>query len=338
MTEGELITEEISIIQSGGNQTEDAVLRNRVWRASQRAADAAWNYRPMSREFVDGPVTMDTGADAGRGFTPSDFSSIGPKMTVWLRGQRRRLGWLSPEDLFALRQSNPDNTSDIPQSYTIRGQATDGTQYLHVYPKNVTAIVLDLKNYIPRPPKLVDRPRALTSADGGAVGLPDGAYLYAVTFETADGETEGGPSSTSLTVALRKVLLTDIAVSPVSRVSSRKIYRTAAGGEQLKYLATLSDNVTTTYLDNIADGDLGDDIPTTANAVSGLEKFPEAHHRTAILAATEELMARRDGDGRSVEFSMATMSAFSRMWASEQIQHVAKRAPRYGRGLYRRFP
>ena len=55
-------------------------------------------------------------------------------------------------------------------------------------------------------------------------------------------------------------------------VTSRKLYRTAAGGSQLKLLATIANNTATTYSDTIADGSLGANIPVsntaTANQVS----------------------------------------------------------------------
>jgi hypothetical protein len=55
-------------------------------------------------------------------------------------------------------------------------------------------------------------------------------------------------------------------------VTARKLYRTAAGGSQLKLLATIADNVTTTYSDTLADASLGANAPSsntaTANQVS----------------------------------------------------------------------
>ena len=50
-------------------------------------------------------------------------------------------------------------------------------------------------------------------------------------------------------------------------VTSRKIYRTAAGVSQLKLLATLGDNTTTAYLDALADGSLGVNAPTSDNSL-----------------------------------------------------------------------
>jgi hypothetical protein len=57
-----------------------------------------------------------------------------------------------------------------------------------------------------------------------------------------------------------KVQLTGIPLGG-SAVTSRKIYRTAAGGATYMLLATLADNTTTTYTDNTADSGLGAGAP-----------------------------------------------------------------------------
>jgi len=49
----------------------------------------------------------------------------------------------------------------------------------------------------------------------------------------------------------------------IATCTERKIYRTTAGGSTLKLLATVSDNHTTTYTDEIADGSLGATIAVT---------------------------------------------------------------------------
>jgi len=53
-------------------------------------------------------------------------------------------------------------------------------------------------------------------------------------------------------------------------VTGRKVYRTAAGASQLKLLTTLADNVTTAYLDALADASLGANAPT--GDTSGLKQ------------------------------------------------------------------
>ncbi len=57
--------------------------------------------------------------------------------------------------------------------------------------------------------------------------------------------------------------LTGISVDVNSVATERKIYRTIAGGSAFLLLATIADNSTTTFTDNVADGSLGAAAPTS---------------------------------------------------------------------------
>ncbi len=110
-------------------------------------------------------------------------------------------------------------------------------------------------------------PTALTVAllsPAAAGNVNNGAHRYLVTFVTASGETQAGTTSAALTVADKttngKASLTDIQVGSIA-VTARKIYRTQADGTVFYLLATISDNTTTTYIDNIADASLGVGAP-----------------------------------------------------------------------------
>ena len=94
-------------------------------------------------------------------------------------------------------------------------------------------------------------------------GTLDGEYYYAMTYVTAGGEEVLGSVSNTLTVTLKQVDLT----LPIgyTGTTSRKIYRTEAGGTDLKLVTTIADNTTLTYSDNIADGSLTTDIPDINN-------------------------------------------------------------------------
>lgn len=76
------------------------------------------------------------------------------------------------------------------------------------------------------------------------------------------------------------VWLTDLAVAPGSAVTSRKVYRTAANGAQLKLLATIPNNTATTFYDDKADAALGANAPTSDT--SGL-----TDNRSVPAGATE---------------------------------------------------
>lgn len=112
-------------------------------------------------------------------------------------------------------------------------------------------------------------PGVITAALAGtpiAGNVTAGAHRYLCTFVTSTGETQAGTVSAAVTVADAavngKVSLTAIPLGG-ALVTSRKIYRTAAGGTSYLLLATLADNTTTTYTDNIADASLGAGAPTT---------------------------------------------------------------------------
>ena len=102
------------------------------------------------------------------------------------------------------------------------------------------------------------------SFNSNGAGIPNGDYNYKFTFVNS-ALVEGNPStaSTTFTVATKIINISSIPVAPQSYgVASRKIYRTVAGGTTFKLVATISDNTTTTYNDNIADANLGATAPT----------------------------------------------------------------------------
>jgi len=103
---------------------------------------------------------------------------------------------------------------------------------------------------------------ALVSSAGN---VTSGAHRYRVTFVTADGETEGGTVSASVTTITASAGQVALSAIPLggSAVTSRKLYRTAADGSTYLLLATIANNTATTYTDNLADGSLGAAAPTT---------------------------------------------------------------------------
>lgn len=111
-------------------------------------------------------------------------------------------------------------------------------------------------------------PGAITVAlaGGGAGNVDNGVHRYLATFVTAAGETQAGTVSAAVTVT-DKTVNGKVALSAIplggSLVTSRKLYRTVAAGSTYLLLATLSDNTTTTYTDNIADSSLGAGAPST---------------------------------------------------------------------------
>jgi hypothetical protein len=120
-------------------------------------------------------------------------------------------------------------------------------------------------------PPVLNAPTA-TPGDSGNL---NGTYYWAVTFVTATGETNVTTSVQATASPINQsVTLTDIPTSSDSDVTARKLYRTAgnpADNNLLQFVATISDNTTTTYVDNSPDGSLGDFAPfinTTGGIIS----------------------------------------------------------------------
>lgn len=111
---------------------------------------------------------------------------------------------------------------------------------------------------------LVGKPASVSVAVSASAGVLNGTYYWSVSYVTAEGETEVSVG-VAASPASKQVDVT-IPVSPDSRVIARKIYRTVAGAiesQQSKLVATINDNVTTAYTDNVADGSLGAPAPHT---------------------------------------------------------------------------
>jgi len=116
----------------------------------------------------------------------------------------------------------------------------------------------------------VTAPIAPTVATGAA-GVLTGDYYYRIAYITAIGETEPGEVSLLVQPSSQKVELTNIPTSSNSNVTGREIYRTTASGSiiAMQLVATINDNITTTYSDNIADISLGE-LEETVNTTGGL--------------------------------------------------------------------
>jgi len=94
-------------------------------------------------------------------------------------------------------------------------------------------------------------------------GNPYGSVYYAITYVTSGGEEVIGSISNTVNPISQQVEL----ALPLgyAGTTSRKIYRTSNGGSTLLLLATVGDNTTLTYTDNIADSSLGAAIPDINN-------------------------------------------------------------------------
>lgn len=110
----------------------------------------------------------------------------------------------------------------------------------------------------------VPAPSSIPTVASNAAGPLTGGYRYKITYVNS-ALAEGNPTSNTVTftAAAAVLRLTSIPVAPQSfGVSARRIYRTTAGGSTYKRVTELSDNVTTTYDDSIADSALGVEAPS----------------------------------------------------------------------------
>jgi len=101
-------------------------------------------------------------------------------------------------------------------------------------------------------------------------GVLTGDYFYAITYVIDGVESVTSCISNTVSPSSNRIDLT-LPIGPTG-TTERDIYRTEAGGTQLKFLVKINDNTTTTYEDNTADGSLGDNIPAT-NAPAPKPKF-----------------------------------------------------------------
>lgn len=106
-------------------------------------------------------------------------------------------------------------------------------------------------------------PTAPTVAADAAAGNPNGNYYYALTFVTAQGETQYGTVSAQVNLAGKKGDLSAIPAGP-SGVIAVNIYRSKAGGAAPSlYLVAQVPNGTATYTDNTSDANLGQLAPAS---------------------------------------------------------------------------
>lgn len=112
----------------------------------------------------------------------------------------------------------------------------------------------------------VPAPTTTMTVVSGAAGNLAGDYLYKSVFVNSAsvwGNVSPATATFTATSSGGQNVLSAIPVAPQSHgVSSRRIYRTDAGGTTYKFIATIADNTTTTYTDNIASSAAGVTAPT----------------------------------------------------------------------------
>jgi hypothetical protein len=114
-------------------------------------------------------------------------------------------------------------------------------------------------------------------------------------------------------------------------VTSRKLYRTAAGGSTYLLAATIADNSTTTYTDSLVDGSLGAAAPTVLTAITGTEQFPEDAQERLFVEGLKVMLATSQGDLRDVKWRDEWKKDVKRFWGEyKQGRNEPTVMPSYG--------
>lgn len=111
-------------------------------------------------------------------------------------------------------------------------------------------------------------PPAVAATVTTGSGALTGDYFMAYTFAVKDAsgniisESDLSPISAIQTLAAQGLAISVIALSTDTTVTSRRIYRSASGGDALYWAADIDDNITTIYLSAEADASLGTEAVT----------------------------------------------------------------------------
>lgn len=161
-------------------------------------------------------------------------------------------------------------------------------------------------------------PAAALVSPAAPGNVDNGAHRYLATFVTANGETQAGTASSAVTVADKavngKVLVSGIPLGG-GAVTARKLYRTLAGGSTYYLLATIADNSTTSYTDNVADSNLGAGAPSTNTTGDPLltaliiAARQQAEQRTGRALVTQQWKLMLDNFPRRIELPKPALAS-----------------------------
>lgn len=299
----------------------DETKRQQAWMYLTDIGALAWTMAPGWWRQGSG-ATVALVANDTFGVMPADFATFDEQGQVYIVGnQFAPLRWISPDQLFSQRRTAPQ--TGRPRQYTLNGRNSAGRPLIQVYPTAGTSYTLGIDGYTKKVPDFIDRPGPPTVVAGGA-GALTGNYRWCVTYVTSSGETEAGApfpalSTSALALVATSASLTAVPISPCRSVTSRNVYRTVAGGTVFKLSGTISDNVTTTYTDNVADGALGATAPTAAEATgTGTEQFPDDMIPSVFIKGLSVPLARAQGDQRVSEWRQEWEGDIKRFWAEFQ--------------------
>lgn len=337
-TAGEIITNggRFYVNQSEGMQSKQPALRSRLRYFLRECMVRAWTVGPLPQRHGNGTITIDT---TGKGSFPSDFSSIGTTVTVFLTtGGTIPLTFMSEQELLAKLTQWPQQGQ--PLFWTRIRQTIAGVAQMQVWAPPLLVSSATVNGYNRRCLDPIDFPPKPTAVVGSTGNLT-GVYKWKATYEWADGETEGGFESAALTVAGTNPVVT-VPVSESRYVTSVKFYRTVAGGDVFYFsgesppldsttIVTVNGVQCVKYVDSVLDVDLGDPVPLPSDAITGVEQFPEDFLETVLTDGLISKAMTSQGDLRDAGFWKQFERDCRRMWAdSRPGQNQGRQLIQYG--------
>jgi len=149
----------------------------------------------------------------------------------------------------------------------------------------------------------------------------------------------------------QKVTITSIPVSSDAQVTARRIYRTVSGGTAYYLVATINDNTTTTFVDNIRDAVLGTDMREDHD-IAPLGKYAEWWDDALWIADQDEnityhsrinypdafdissrFVSARDGRGHDKITQILNYKTYLFVFKRHSIQMIRKKLTSYY-GIY----
>lgn len=295
MYEGELITRMMSF---GDNvKSTDADYRPRRRRHLQWAQDGydqVWNAFDWGWKLKRGSLVFPTGSKEAP--LPADYGAE-PEGGGLFDGPKRLVNMQSQvvQDI----QEGAISPGQSSITYAIYGWSD--TLQRPVVQLNIAGPLTLVFIYNRKPPYLADKPwDGLPTAAVGAAGALTGTYQYIQVYETADGYLHEPSDVASVVLAAQRATVTYADPGPVGehKVKWIRIYRTEAGGADLKLLTRLTYTQAKAagfvLSDNALDGTLGEAYVEQ----SPLVQIPDQYHHTVLLASCMSKAKRSKGDTR----------------------------------------
>lgn len=214
--------------------------------------------------------TTSVGSFAGDGVFATRFNNGNSTMLAWWNGSMYQAGTL-----------NTFTTVPSAQSVFTAGTRVDAHMFQNLMFFGNGGSVPYKYNGTDFTRMGVEVPNSLPTVATSSAGVLSGAYAYKIAYENSY-VVWGDVSSATTTINVAggvRVLLTSLPVAPQSYgVAKRRIYRTTTSGTTFLFVATVADNSTTTYEDNIADGSLGAGAPTD-NGLPPNWKYARIHQQ-----------------------------------------------------------